>query len=154
MRAGRSGELVRAWFEPGVVATPSSKEHRPVGLDLRRPPRERSHRVLDLGDLTVGIERQAVAGQRAEPEGIGAGGELSSGVDDRVHLHRHARVDVRPLAVLAEDFDVEPQVPMDVRVARPRPVVPQLDDLDAVERFPDAAAGTASRVQLGLPGSR
>ena len=42
-------------------------------------------------------------------------------------------------------------MPVDVRVQRPGTAVLQLDDLDPVQRLPDASTGAAPRVQLVLP---
>ncbi|MDR7185485.1 hypothetical protein J2X85_002519 [Microbacterium trichothecenolyticum] len=89
--------------------------------------------------------------ERPHPSRVGACGQFAFRVDDGVELHCDAGVDVRPLAVLAEHLDVQPEMPVDVRVERAGATVLQLDDFDAADRLTDAAAVPATRVQLFLP---
>ena len=73
---------------------PLRDQSRAVGLDLRRPTRDGADGAGEFGDLASVVERVAVPGERGDPGGIGAGGELALGVDDGVQLHPDARVDV------------------------------------------------------------
>lgn len=82
---------------------------------------------------------------------VGAGGKLALGVDQGVQLHRDARVDVRPRAVLALHLDAQPEMTVDVRVERPRATVLQFDGLEPADVLTDLPAGAASSVELSLP---
>lgn len=144
-------QLVGARLEAGVVAVPGGEEHRTVRLDLRRTTGERADGVRELRDLAALVEGEAVPSQSVEPLRIRARSELPLGVDDRLHLHRHPGVDVRPLTVLAEHLDVEPQVTVDVRIKSARPAVLELDHFDATERLANAPASASARVQFALP---
>ena len=115
------------------MAAPSSQENRPVGLDLSRPTRERPHGVREFRDLAVSFDREPVSCERVDPLRVCPRREVPLGVDNRLHLHRDSGVEVRPLAVFAENLDVQPQVAVDVRIERARATVLQFDDLDAVE---------------------
>lgn len=130
---------------------PLRDETRAVGLDLRRPTRERADSAGEFGDLPRAVECVPVACERGDPCRVGAGGEFTLGVHDGVQLHGDTRIDVRPLAIRTEHLDVQPQVPMDVRVERTRPSMLQLDNFDALDLLADAATMPASRVELRLP---
>ena len=113
-----------------VLAPPRRDEAGTVELDLVRAARQRTNDVRELRDLAIVVERVPVGGECRDPPRVGARGELALGVDHGVELHRHARVEARPLAVDALHLHVQPQVPVDVRVERARPAVLQLDDLE------------------------
>lgn len=144
-------QLVGARLEAGVVAVPGGEEHRTGRLDLRRTTGERADGVRELRDLAAGVEGQPVPSESIEPLRIGARREFPLGVDDRLHLHRHSGVDVRPLAVLAEHLDVEPQMAVDVRIESARPAMLELDHLDPAEQLANAAACASARIQFCLP---
>lgn len=124
---------------------PLRDQARAICLDLCRPTRDGSDGAGEFGDLSGVVECVTVSGERGDPAGIGAGGQLALGVDDGVQFHRDAGVEVRPLAVRAEHLDVQPQMTVDVRVERARAAMLQLDDLDAGELLanepPRARAG-------------
>lgn len=92
-----------------------------------------------------------MARERGNPRGVGAGGELALRVDDGVQLHRDSRVKVGPPAIDTEHLDVQPEVPVDVRIECAGAKVLQLDDLDAGEVFPDEPVVPTARIELRLP---
>lgn len=113
--------------------------------DGLRSPARRS--LLGRHDVPVPCER-------VDPGRVGAGSEFAFCVDDRVQLHRDPGVEVRPLAICAEDLNVQPEVPMGVRVEGAGSAVPQLDDLDPGNGSTEDAVVSAARVELALPGQQ
>ena len=111
-------QYVTVWVLPGMILLPLRDQTRPVRLDLVRPTRQRTNRACELCDLAVIPDGEPVAGERCDPCRVGAGGELALRVHDRVELHRHPGVDVRPPTVPPEHIHVQPQVTVDVRIER------------------------------------
>ena len=87
-------EHVTVGLLPRVFLLPLRDQSRPVRLDLVRPPRQWTDRAGELRNLAVVADREPVAGERCDPGGVGAGGELAFRVHDRVELHGDPGVDV------------------------------------------------------------